>query len=83
LETAVSISNYELSKYSGQQPCIPFVDTSFDLYDPQVTETLVFEDGIGVKRQKDTRNDEDYGKPTKRVQSDIIAIEVKEKKQEK
>lgn len=31
-ETAVSISNYEISKYANQQLCIPFVETEFDLY---------------------------------------------------
>ena len=80
LETAIAVSRYELSKYEGQQLCLPFVQTAFDLYDPKLEEVLVFEDGIGVKRQKDKRNDENYEKPTKRVQSDIIAIELKEMK---
>lgn len=78
LETAIAISNYELSKYEGQQLCLPFVETDFDLYAVNSEEVLVFEDGIGVKRQKDKRKDENYEKPTKRVQSDIIAIEVRE-----
>ena len=75
--TAIEISAYELSKYANKQLCIPFVETEFDLYSPEVEEVLLFEDGIGVKRQKDKRNDVDYEKPTKRVQSDIIAIERK------
>lgn len=75
IETAIDISNYELSKYDGLQLCLPLVDTCFDLYSPEVKEVLLFEDGIGVKRQKDKREDENYKKPTKRVQSDVIAIE--------
>ena len=35
----------------------------------------LFEDGIGVKRQKDRRKNPDYEKPTKRVQTDILALE--------
>ena len=79
LETAVEISAYELSKYKNQQLCLPFVETEFDLYCKDVEEVLLFEDGIRVKRQKDKRNDTNYEKPTKRVQTDVIAIEVKEK----
>ena len=73
-ETAVSISNYEILKYANQQLCFPFVETEFDLYDTDIEEVLLFEDGIGVKCQKDKRNDDNYEKPTKRVQSDVIAI---------
>jgi hypothetical protein len=75
IETAIDISNYELSKYAHTQLCLPFIETEFDLYSLGVEEILLFEDGIGVKRQKDKRKVLDYEKPTKRVQSDVIAIE--------
>jgi hypothetical protein len=79
IETAIDISNYELSKYDDIQLCLPLVETGFDLYSLDVEEVLLFEDGIGVKRQKDKRKDADYKKPTKRVQSDVIAIEKTDK----
>lgn len=75
LETASEVSRYELDKYAGSQLCLPFVETGFDVYRPDTDEVLLFEDGIGVKRQKDKRCDGAYEKPTKRVQSDIIAIQ--------
>ena len=76
VETAVDMSTYQRSKYEGIQLCFPFIETDFNIYDSWVDEILLFEDGIGVKRQKDKRGDKDYEKPTKRVQSDIIAIEI-------
>ena len=72
---AVELSKELQSSYQGIQLCFPFVNTALNLYDENIEETLFFDDGIGVKRQKDKREDESYEKPTKRIISDIFAIQ--------
>ena len=72
---AVELSSELQSSYEGVQLCLPFVNTDLDLYNEDTEEVLFFDDGIGVKRQKDKRGDENYEKLTKRIISDIFAIQ--------
>lgn len=72
---AVELSTHLQSSYQGVQLCLPFVNNQLDLYDIDTEEVLFFDDGIGVKRQKDKRKDDTYEKPTKRIISDIFAIQ--------
>ena len=45
---------------------------SVDLYDKQEEEFLIMEDAVGVKRQKELRNDINYEKSSKTVQTDVL-----------
>lgn len=72
---ASKVSDSQRTSYNGLQLCFPFVNNSVAIYDSNEEEVLFFDDGIGVKRQKDKRNQSDYEKPTKRVQSDVFSLE--------
>lgn len=73
-ESGRLMSKVQERRYQGLQLSIPFVCQDIDLYNPESAETLLFEDGIVVKRQKDVRKDQAYEKPTKRVQTDVISL---------
>jgi len=72
---AGKVSDSQRASYNGLQLCLPFVNNSVAIYESKEKEVLFFDDGIGVKRQKDKRKQPDYEKPTKRVQSDVFSLE--------
>lgn len=53
---------------------IPFADSNIDIYDEKSEEILVFDDAIGVKRQKEKRV-KTHKKELKTVQTDIIEVQ--------
>jgi hypothetical protein len=65
-ETTISV----MKPYQGLQLSIPFADY-VDIYDGESEEILLFDDAIGVKRQKEKR-DKNYKKTLKTVQTDVI-----------
>lgn len=52
-----------------------FVDSAINVTAPDGVEIHYFDDGVGVKRQKEERKDETYQKPSKTVQTDIIVLQ--------
>jgi hypothetical protein len=83
---AVSVSQQsadeaqKVLKASGNLSLI--VNTQLNLYNPDESEILLFEDGIQVKRQKENRNSpkqeelaEDVGSDRKRVNSDVVLFQ--------
>jgi Uncharacterised protein family (UPF0236) len=63
-----------INRYAGVQLCLPFGDSNVDLYDVSSEEILLFDDAIGVNRQKEKRTT-GYSKKLKRVQTDVIEIQ--------
>lgn len=63
-----------INSYSGLQLCLPFGATDFDLYDSKSEEILLFDDAMGVNRQKEFR-EAGYEKQLKRVQTDVIEVQ--------
>ena len=66
----------EISRYNNLQLCIPFSESEIDLYDANSAEVHIFDDAIGVKRQKEKR-EKDYKKEQKTVQTDVIEVQNK------
>jgi len=64
---------WQSSQQAGQQLSIPFL-ASVDLYDSRQEEWLLFEDAIGVKKQKQRRV-AGYTKGDKTVQTDVIVAQ--------
>lgn len=63
-----------IKPYNGMQLFIPFAESNIDIYDTNSAEILVFDDAIGVKRQKEKRV-KTYKKEFKTVQTDIIEVQ--------
>lgn len=63
-----------INSYAGLQLSLPFGATDIDLYDSKSEEILLFDDAIGVNRQKEFR-EEGYEKTLKRVQTDVIEVQ--------
>jgi hypothetical protein len=63
-----------LNSYAGLQLSLPFGATDIDLYDDKSSEILLFDDAIGVNRQKEKRQ-KGYVKKLKRVQTDVIEVQ--------
>lgn len=63
-----------INSYSGLQLSLPFGATDIDLYDSKSEEILLFDDAIGVNRQKEFR-EAGYEKQLKRVQTDVIEVQ--------
>jgi hypothetical protein len=63
-----------INSYSGLQLSLPFGATDIDLYDSESDEILLFDDAIGVSRQKEFR-EKGYEKTLKRVQTDVIEVQ--------
>jgi hypothetical protein len=63
-----------IKSYGGLQLSLPFGATDIDLYDSKSDEILLFDDAIGVNRQKEERK-KGYVKKLKRVQTDVIEVQ--------
>lgn len=63
-----------IKSYGGLQLSLPFGATDIDLYDIKSDEILLFDDAIGVNRQKEERK-RGYVKKLKRVQTDVIEVQ--------
>jgi hypothetical protein len=63
-----------IKPYHGMQLVIPFADADIDIYDAKSEEILLFDDAIGVKRQKEKRVI-GYKKELKTVQTDLIEVQ--------
>lgn len=63
-----------IKSYGGLQLSLPFGATDIDLYDTKSDEILLFDDAIGVNRQKEERK-RGYVKKLKRVQTDVIEVQ--------
>jgi hypothetical protein len=63
-----------IKQYAGLQLCIPFSDGIIDIYDAKAPEIQLFDDAIGVKKQKRIR-ESSYEKQQKTVQTDVIEIQ--------
>lgn len=64
----------------GVQLCLPFFNTSVDVYAPLLENALdnevkLYDDAVGVKMQKEKRSDDGYQKPQKTVQTDVIVLQ--------
>jgi hypothetical protein len=70
---------YLMKSYNGLQLSFNFVDSSIDLSDAKSAEIHYFDDGVGVKRQKEIRKDAKYEKALKTVQTDIIVLQKPDK----
>lgn len=65
IEKAEGISREQaLSVHQTEQMPMPPIATSFDLYDPQSAELVVFEDGISVKGQREHRKSKNRAAPS-------------------
>lgn len=71
---AIQVSKATIKEYGNMQLSIPFADSSVGIYDSTSKEILVFDDAIGVKRQKEKR-EKSYKKALKTVQTDVIEVE--------
>jgi hypothetical protein len=71
---AKEVSESTIKKYDNIQLCIPFAEPDVAIYDSQNKEILLFDDAIGVKRQKEKRV-KNYKKALKTVQTDVIEIQ--------
>lgn len=71
---AQEVTQQEVKSYDGIQLCLPFSESDIDLYDSQAEEVHLFDDGIGVKKQKKSRA-LGYEKQQKTVQTDVIEIQ--------
>jgi hypothetical protein len=63
-----------ISSYSGCQLCIPFADSTVDIYAANSAEILLFDDEICVKRQKEVR-DPTYVKSHQRVYTTVMEVQ--------
>jgi hypothetical protein len=63
-----------INKYEGLQLCIPFSEAKIGIYEAKASEIALFDDAIGVKKQKKIR-EADYVKQQKTVQTDIIEVQ--------
>lgn len=63
-----------IKPYAGLQLCIPFAESRINIYDGKSDEILLFDDAIGVKRQKEKRV-KTYKKELKYVQTDLIEVQ--------
>jgi hypothetical protein len=52
---AQEVTQHEIKTYYGIQLCLPFSESKIDLYDSKVEEVHLFDDRIGVKKQKKSR----------------------------
>ena len=71
---AQEVTQHQIKTYYGIQLCLPFSESKIDLYDSQAEEIHLFDDGIGVKKQKKSRV-LGYEKQQKTVQTDLIEIQ--------
>lgn len=63
-----------INNYAGVQLSLPFGASDVNIYDKSSEETLVFDDAIGVNRQKEERKAE-YKKRLSRVQTEVIEVQ--------
>ena len=66
----------KIKTYNGLQICIPFSESKVNLYDENSDEIHIFDDAIGVKKQKRHREIQ-YKKQQKTVQTTVIEIQKK------
>jgi hypothetical protein len=71
---AQEATRQEIKSYAGVQLCLPFSESKIDIYDSQTAEIHLFDDGIGVKKQKKSRG-LGYEKQQKTIQTDLIEIQ--------
>lgn len=71
---AIDATEKIINSYTGLQLFLPFGASDIDLYDEKSDEILLFDDAIGVNRQKEERSDT-YEKKLKRVQTDVIEVQ--------
>jgi hypothetical protein len=71
---AIESTNMLIESYVDLQLSLPFGATDIDLYDSKSEEILLFDDAIGVSRQKEFR-EKGYEKTLKRVQTDVIEVQ--------
>ena len=71
---AKEVSKSTIKTYDGMQLFIPFSEPDVAIYDSESQEILLFDDAIGVKRQKEKRV-KDYKKALKTVQTDVIELQ--------
>lgn len=71
---AIDTTEKIINSYTGLQLFLPFGASDIDLYDEKSDEILLFDDAIGVNRQKEERSDT-YEKKLKRVQTDVIEVQ--------
>ena len=71
---AIESTKSLIDSYAGLQLSLPFGAADIDLYDSKSDEILLFDDAIGVSRQKEFR-EKGYEKTLKRVQTDVIEVQ--------
>lgn len=76
-ETVVASRNLGQSSPSSLQLSFNFIAGDLDLYAADQAEVLYFDDAVGVVKQKAHRNDVNYCKSERYVQTDNILIERK------
>jgi len=70
------VSTHLESMYNNQQLSFNFTETNKDiLYNKDAKEICYFDDGIGVTKQKEKRQDANYEKEGKYVQTDVVLIQ--------
>lgn len=71
---AKEINESVIKSYDNMQLFIPFSEPNIAIYDSKSDEILLFDDAIGVKRQKEKRV-KDYKKVLKTVQTDVLEVQ--------
>jgi hypothetical protein len=71
---AQEVTQATIDKYAGMQLCIPFAKSEVAIYEEKSKEILLFDDAIGVRRQKEKR-EKNYKKTAKTVQTDVIEVQ--------
>ena len=76
VQESQSVAEYNHQANAGIQLSLNFV-SQVDIYDIKIKEVIYFDDGVGVKRQKEHRCKEgDLGsKSTPTVQTDVVLIQ--------
>lgn len=52
---AQEVTQHEIKTHYGIPLCLPFSESKIDLYDSQAEKIYLFDDAIGVKKQKKSR----------------------------
>jgi hypothetical protein len=86
LEVSKQARTEALSVLEDDTLALPEIDQEVDLYDAQAKEVLIFVDGIGVKKQSESRvssksaiaeTEDDTENASSRVNSNIVLLETK------
>ncbi|EDN69566.1 hypothetical protein BGP_5659 [Beggiatoa sp. PS] len=56
LEVSKQVESEALNVLEDDTLCLPEINQEVDIYDAEVKEALIFVDGIGVKKQSESRS---------------------------